>query len=97
MVTTQFSSPWRAKSCAASFNAIEHELGVDPVLFAVLSQDIDDDPIMAVGDAVVVVDLGELVDELCLLCHILIPCFCGLPIMWQMRIFGMALFPAKPL
>ena len=58
---------------------LEDELGVDPLIFRILPRDVNNVPVMAVGDGVVVVDLGEVVNQFGLLCHILILVF-GLPI-----------------
>jgi hypothetical protein len=54
--------------------SLENELGCNPVLRAVLPRHLDDKPIVAIGDGVAVVDLGEEVDKFGVLCHILIPC-----------------------
>lgn len=57
------------------FKRLEDELGVDPVVVLVLPRHIDHIPVLAVGDAVVVVDLHEVVNQFVLFFHILIPCF----------------------
>lgn len=53
---------------------LEDEFGCDPVLSAVLCGNLDNEPIVAVDDCVVVVDFGEMVDKFGWLCHILILC-----------------------
>jgi hypothetical protein len=64
--------------------ASQNELGADPVLMRVLQRRFDDEPGVAVGNGLFVIDLGKVPND-CLACHILILCAmdCQSHIIWS--------------